>query len=176
MRTFFYRPLLRLMMLLPLLITAALDLVIMAMTALAVVGLMVDENEAWPSVLPDALGILVFLTGFTFFGILPHLIFPEVQTRESGFRIRTLVHQSKWFNWSEVSAVQEHWRSSPKLRMFGLSVRGLNPLFSLVGYSQLMGCRAFMIRSDLIGYKELAELLMVKCPHLQLRQVLFPEP
>ena len=95
-----------------------------------------------------------------------HLLFPAVAVRATGFRLVTLVYKSRWLDWDEIIAVNEHWQSRRRNRMIVIKTEHIDIFFALIGYTQGQGGTAFIIHSKLVDYNDLLCIFEQKRPDL----------
>lgn len=108
----------------------------------------------------------VFLVFMSLGMILVHLMFPAIHIRNSGFRISRLFYTSPWLNWSDIDGIRTHWLSRKRRQMIGIKIRGIAPIYGLIGAVQLLGSKGFLVYDGIHDFAGLMELLRRQRPDL----------
>lgn len=109
-------------------------------------------------------GIGLFLLLWVFaLGIAALTSYPSIEVNHDGFRISTVVSQSKWLSWDAINKIHQPIFYQ-RLHMMG--VKGLGALYILNGLFYWLGSGGFLISQAIENYQELIALLKQKRPDL----------
>lgn len=121
----------------------------------------IDTGRSLPGelVVGEIVGPLVVVAFMNFIAILVQMLFPAIHITNNRFRIKNLFYTSPWLRWEDIRDIQPHWLSTSKRRIIGVTVEGISPLYSLIGFVQLLGMTGFLIYDGIERYTELMHLL-----------------
>jgi len=108
------------------------------------------------------------LLGFMFIllGLYVNMLTPDIRVQIDSFQLKTIFYQSQWVRWEDIRFIKKHWQSGARFTMCGVGLANIHPIYSVVGFTQLMGEPCFLLTSKIQGYKELMQLLETNRPDL----------
>lgn len=108
------------------------------------------------------------LLGFMFIlvGLAVNMLTPDIRVQNDSFQLKTIFYQSQWVRWEDIRFINKHWQSGKRLAMYGIGADNIHPIYSLIGFTQLIGNPCFILTSRIQGYQELMQLLKTNRPDL----------
>lgn len=108
------------------------------------------------------------LVGFflTLGAISVNMMTPDIRLRNDGFQLRTIFYQSQWLRWEDVQFIKVHFLSMKRYKMHGVRIDHISPIYSLIGFTQQMGGKSFIITEKIQDYADLMKLFETNRPDL----------
>ena len=95
-----------------------------------------------------------------------HMLTPDIRVQKDTFQLKSIFYQSHWVRWEDIRFIKKHWQSGKCFSMYGIGVDNIHPIYSVIGFTQLMGDCCFILTSRIRGYTELMQLLKTNRPDL----------
>ena len=91
---------------------------------------------------------------------------PDIILKDDGFQLKTFFYRSRWLKWKEIQSVKQIYLSSRVLRIYGIQIEQLNLIYFLVGLTQNLGGRGFLVTERIGNFEYLIGVLKGKRPDL----------
>lgn len=109
--------------------------------------------------------VLVAIVLANVFAVCIHLTYPTVFKNKDGFRLVTRIYASRWFTWDEIVKVGLP-PSQLVTQIYTIGVRGLPPIFWVIGLSRGLFAPGFLIHPRMIKGGNLLRAMIKQRPEL----------
>lgn len=126
------------------------------------------KSEGLKHLIKNVIPIVGIATGLLILGMSNFITFPNIRVNNDGIQLNTLIYKSQWVNWDDIKQIKEISLSRKTYRVFGVTLKTnhISPLYLIVGYTQMIHARAFLISDRIKGFERLFEIMREKRPDL----------
>lgn len=110
--------------------------------------------------------MILLAISFIIVGLLVNMGTPDIILKDDGFQLKTFFYRSRWLKWKEIQSVKQIYLSSRVLRIYGIQIEQLNLIYFLVGLTQNLGGRGFLVTERIGNFEYLIGVLKGKRPDL----------
>ena len=131
---------------------------------LPIIGLMSNNNPTVKDITAKPAGVLA---GFFFplVAIYVNMLTPDIRLRNDAFQLRTVFYHSQWLKWEDIQFIKVHFLSMKRYKMHGVRIDHISPIYSLIGFTQQMGGKTFLITEKIQDYDHLMQVLEINRPN-----------
>ena len=126
----------------------------------------------WPFLRSEPLSshyFLVLVAGLplaTVFAISIHFTYPTVVVRQGGFKLKTQLYESKWYNWGQLTRIRQPATGNFVTQLYVIGCNDFDIWFLIIGYSQGVFTKGFLIHPNMRHAERLLRLILKERPEL----------
>lgn len=128
---------------------------------------LIGRNDIGMQDMAGVLSTLVVGFGLVLIALTVNMLTPDIRVQNDGLQIQTAFYQSEWLQWEDIVFVKRHPLSTKRRKMHSIGIGAIHPIYSLVGLTQQMGGRGFVITQKIQGYDELMKIVEEHRPDLK---------